>query len=317
MVKPTDLIVGVDGGGTKTTALLAEISSDGTEQILGRGYAGSSNIKAVGADNALRNLHTAIQEAWQASGKNPCTADLAIFGLSGAGRPETQILVNDWCTSQQIATRSQVVHDALPVLIAGAPAGQGIALIAGTGAVAYAVNAAGQTAIVGGWGFWFGDEGSAFSLGQAAARAISQASDGRGQRTLLRDLVLKRLKISEPREILTALGRDGADVRFALAELAPFVSQAAENGDGVALEIVASAACDLASLVTAAAEKVKLGHDFPLALAGGVICRSVPMRTVFLAELTDRGFSPTTVELVEEPAVGCVLLAARELANLQ
>jgi N-acetylglucosamine kinase-like BadF-type ATPase len=311
MAKRCDLILGIDGGGTKTTALLAEISSAGTVQILGRGQAGSSNIKAVGADNALRNLHVAIAAAWDSANQEPVPANSAVFGLSGAGRPETQHLVNHWCATQKIAEHSQVVHDALPVLMAGTPTGQGVALIAGTGAVAYAVNATGQTAIAGGWGFWFGDEGSAFWLGQTAARAVSHAADGRGPQTQLVDLVLKRLTISEPREILSALGRDGADVRSALAELAPLVSEAAENGDSVAREIVLHAACELAALVAAAAEGAKVGGDFPLALAGGVICRSQPLRTAFLAALTEQGFSPAEVELVEEPALGCLRLAAR------
>lgn len=309
MTKRGELILGIDGGGTKTTALLAEVSATGVEQILGRGHSGSSNIKAVGADNALGNLQAAIAGAWQAAGKSPSPADVAIFGLSGAGRPETQALVNDWCAVQHIAARSQVVHDALPVLMAGTPTGQGIALIAGTGAVAYAVDATGSTAITGGWGFWFGDEGSAFWLGQAAARAASHAADGRGPQTQLLDLILDRLQIVEPREILTALGRDGADIRFALAELAPLVTFAAENGDDSAQEIVAQAAQQLAALVVSAAFKAQLGHQFALALAGGVICRSQPIRTAFLAALTERGFSPTTVELVEEPALGCLRLA--------
>jgi N-acetylglucosamine kinase-like BadF-type ATPase len=181
--------------------------------------------------------------------------------------------------------------------------------------VAYAVNDAGNTAITGGWGFWFGDEGSAFWLGQAAARAVSQATDGRCTQTQLTDLILNRLKIVEPREILTALGRDGADVRFALAELAPLVTTAAENGDDIARGIVTQAAQELATLVVSAANKAQLDDQSALALAGGVICRSQPIRTAFLAALTDHGFSPTAVELVEEPALGCLRLAVRALIN--
>jgi N-acetylglucosamine kinase-like BadF-type ATPase len=199
--------------------------------------------------------------------------------------------------------------------MAGTPAGSGVALIAGTGAVAYAVNGVGETAIAGGWGFWFGDEGSAFWLGQAAARAVSQAADGRGPQTQLTELVLNRLGIVEPREVLTALGRDGADVRFALAGLAPLVSQAAESGDDMARRIVADAARALAALVSAAAAKASLGQQCSLALAGGVICQSVPIRMAFLAELAERGISPATVELVEEPAIGCLHLAARGLRH--
>src|SRR5690606_29602811 len=146
--------------------------------------------------------------------------------------------------------------------------------------------------------------------GQAAARAASHAADGRGPQTQLVDLILNRLKIGEPREILTALGRDGADIRFALAGLAPLVTLATENGDEVARGITAQAAQELATLVVSAANQTHWGHHFALALAGGVTCRSQPIRTAFLAALTERGFSPTAVELVEEPALGCLRLAA-------
>jgi N-acetylglucosamine kinase-like BadF-type ATPase len=312
MGKACDLILGIDGGGTKTTALLAEITTDDAEKILGRGHAGTSNIKAVGVDNALANLQSAIDAAWQAAGGNRSPVAMAVFGLSGAGRPETQAVVNDWCLANGIAKRSQVVHDALPVLMAGTPAGQGVALIAGTGAVAYAVNDAQKTAIAGGWGYWFGDEGSAFWLGQAAARAVSEAADGRGPETRLTELILNELQIAEPREILSALGRDGADVRFALAKLAPLVTQAAEQNDPVAGNIVIDAAQLLAALVAAAASGAQLNREFALALAGGVICHNTPIRAALLAELAEWKLSPTTVELVNEPAIGCLRLAAQE-----
>jgi N-acetylglucosamine kinase-like BadF-type ATPase len=316
MTKRADLILGVDGGGTKTTALLAEISAQGAEQILGRGQSGSSNIKAVGAETALANLRSAIDSAWHDAGRTPGAVAMAVFGLSGAGRPETQALVSEWSLANAIAQRSNVVHDALPVLMAGTPVGEGVALIAGTGAVAYAVSPTQQTAVVGGWGFWFGDEGSAFWLGQAAARAVAHAADGRGPQTLLSELIAADLQIAEPREMLSVMGRDG-DVRSALATLASLVTQAAEQGDDVAREIVSAAASELAALVAAAAGNARLGHQFALALAGGVICRSAPIRTAVLAGLDDRGIAPIAVELVDEPVLGCVKLAANDLAGAQ
>lgn len=317
MTKRCDLILGVDGGGTKTTAFLAEIGADGNELIRGRGQAGSSNIKAVGQGTALANLQAAINAAWENAQLAPQCATYAVFGLSGAGRPETQAIVNHWCHEHSIAERSQVVHDALPVLMAGTPAGQGVALIAGTGAVAYAVSELLPPAVVGGWGFWFGDEGSAFWLGQAAARAVSHAADGRGPQTRLADLVLARLQVTEPRDMLTALARNCADVRSALAELAPLVTAACEQGDTVAYDIVTGAGRHLAALVIGAANKAALGRGFCLALAGGVISGSDPIRTALVAELAERDVYPAAAELVHEPVLGCLKLAARELAAVR
>lgn len=114
--------------------------------------------------------------------------------------------------------------------------------------------------------------------------------------------------------MLTALGRDGSDVRFALAKLAPLVAQAAERDDAVARDIVAEATRQLAALILAASAQADLGDQFALALAGGVICGSGLIRAAMLAELQERQFAPTSVELVDEPVLGCLRLAVRKLA---
>lgn len=308
------LILGVDGGGTKTAACLAQVGADGEETILGQGQAGSSNVKAVGADKALANLLEAIEQAWSVANLPRDCAAVAVFGLSGAGRPETQQLVHNWAREKNIAAQVRVVHDALPVLVAGTPAGQGVALIAGTGAVAFAADQQNNTAVTGGWGYWFGDEGSAFWLGQAAARAVSQATDGRSAPTLLREAIFNRLTITEPRDLLTALSREG-DVRTALAGLADLVSECAEAGDAVAQGILAQAAEQLAELVISASQQLKLGNEFPLALAGGVACGSSLLRDGLIKKLNSRRVFPLMVTIVTKPVLGCVRLAAKVLAT--
>ncbi len=306
------LVIGIDGGGTKTDACLARIGSHGEERILGYGQSGSSNVKAVGQETALANLFAAIGEAWSHAELAPETAYMAVFGLSGAGRPETQAMIAAWAKNHQIAKHVRVVHDALPVLIAGTPAGQGVALIAGTGAVAFAADEQKNTAVSGGWGYWFGDEGSAFWLGQAAARAVSQAADGRTAPTLLTKLILAELEIDEPRELLTVLSREN-NVRGALAGLAELVTDCASQGDRTAQEIVAQAAEQLAALVISAAKQLELGNTFPLALAGGVVCGSATVRARLLERLAALRITPSSVTVVTRPVLGCVGLASREL----
>jgi N-acetylglucosamine kinase-like BadF-type ATPase len=304
-------VLGVDGGGTKTEACLAQIGSDRKEQILGRGFAGSSNVKAVGTETALANLKQAIDHAWTNTKQSPEPVSVAVFGLSGAGRPETQELIQEWARANQIAMQVRVVHDALPVLVAGTTDGVGVALIAGTGAVALAASEHVDTTVVGGWGYWFGDEGSAFWLGQAAARAATHAADGRSKPTLLTQAILDRLAISEPREILSALSETG-DVRTRLAAIADLVTQCAELRDPIALDLLAEAGKHLASLVITAAERVNLGREFPLALAGGVVTGSTLIQESLRQELAARMIVPSKIEIVTNPVMGCIRLALRE-----
>lgn len=306
------LILGVDGGGTKTVACLARISSDGAEKILGRGRAGSSNVKAVGLAQAQENLRHAIDVAWQDAQLAPTAVDVAVLGLSGAGHIDTQTAVSEWVVGQGISRKAKVVHDALPVLAAGTDDDVGVALIAGTGAVAFAMDSQKNSTVVGGWGYWFGDEGSAFWLGQAAVRAVAKASDGRGDATLLIQALLDRLEIADARSILTELGRK-SDVRSSLAELADIVTRCGEQGDGVARHIVQEAGRELCLLVASAVGKLSLADGYSLALAGGVLCGSETVREALFSELGNRNISPRSIEIVREPVLGCLRLAQREL----
>ncbi len=302
------LVLGVDGGGTKTTAWLARRAPGKEPNILGRGVAGSSNVRAAGVQVALENLKSAVELAWSDAQRTPQSACCAVLALSGSGHPQTQSQVLDWANKQQLAEHVQIVHDAAPVLSAGTPEGKGVALIAGTGAVAYGTNAKGTTYVAGGWGYLFGDEGSAYWLGQAALGAISQASDGRGPSTTLEQCVLERLKISEAREILSTLQRN-KDVRQTVASLADLVTEAAVQGDTVAEQIVQQGVDHLAALVQSVAQELLLGKDFPLALTGGVLCGCSQVRKSLREGLSRAGLKPTPIELVLEPVAGCVKLA--------
>ncbi len=314
MAATQKLILGIDGGGTKTVACLAQVDLDAQLKILGRGRAGCSNLKAVGSKNALESLLVALQQAWSDAQQQPEPVTTAVLGLSGAGRPEAQSLLQQWNQENHVAQQLMLVHDALPVLAAGTPQGNGVALIAGTGSVAFSADLQHNTAVVGGWGYWFGDEGSAYWLGQAALRAASQASDGRSPATLLTKAIFDRLTITEPREMLAALSRSG-DVRSAIAGLADLVSDMADMHDPVALQIICQAAGSLTALVTSAAKKLDLGESFPLALAGGVLCGSRLIRETLLQELAAQKVIPNSVEIVTDPVQGCLRLAQRELAS--
>ena len=307
------IVLAVDGGGTKTVSWLARVRPEDGPQILGRGAAGSSNLQAVGSENALANLSFAIKSSWIDAGLQPAAADVAVFALAGSGQVEAQAQVLDWAMRQAIAKKVQVLHDARAVLLAGTPAGWGVALVAGTGAVAFALDATGKQAVAGGWGHWFGDEGSAFWLGQFALRTATQAVDGRGSSSRLTQAILDRLEITEPKEMLSALSR-GGDVRQAIAALADLVSLLAAEEDEVAARIVDEAVAHLAGLVVCVANQLSIGKQFPLALAGGVLCGSSFVRERLTTELRNHDICPSSLQLVHEPVHGCLRHACREAA---
>lgn len=308
------LVLGIDGGGTKTEAWLATVSPAGESSAIGRGIADSSNVRAVGWEQALANVTHSIQLAWEDAQQTPRTVEYAVLALAGSGQKEMSERLTSWAQNQGFSEQVEIIHDARAVLEAGSESGWGVALISGTGSVAYARNPAGKVAVSGGWGYWFGDEGSGFWIGQAALRAIANAADQLGPETRLTQAVLDRLEISEPKEILTALSSAG-DVRSGIASLADLVTTAAEKGDEVATQIIDEAARHLAEIVISAAKKGEIQSSSPLSLAGGVLNGSPRIRESLFRYLADSGHHYSTVEIVSNPVVGCLRLASKSLLS--
>lgn len=312
--RPQTLILGVDGGGTKTLAWLANVCEKGEPKVIGRGAAGTSNKVAAGQETAFGNLKRAIDHAFADAQLQPSSVTRAVFALAGSGTTHARQQIQDFVSSTYEVESLSVIHDGQAVLQAGTPDGRGISLIAGTGAVAYGESPTGESAVVGGWGYWFGDEGSAYWLGQSALRAISQAADGRTSSTALTNAVLQQIGIEEPREILNQLSSSG-ETRLAIAGLAELVCDVAQHGDKIAGEIIATAAQHWSRHIACLAEQLYQDNPFPLAVAGGVLCGSSFAREQFVLQLSTDRLAPTSVEFVAEPVLGCLKLAVRQITQ--
>lgn len=306
------LILGIDGGGSKTAVRMASVDDAGHVQVLGEGHAGPSNVRAVGRAHAEVNLNVAVDAALAAAATGAETPDYAVLGLAGGSLPDIQAFIHAWAQHRSLAGTVDIVHDADPVLAAGVADGTGIALIVGTGSAAVGRNRAGERIVAGGWGHWFGDAGSGYDLGRRALAAVADATDGIAPSTLLVERVLQRLQTSNPREMLMQLGR-GGDMSRDIASLAPVLLNAAEDGDETALQIVATAASGPASLVRATAARLGFDNEVPLAIAGGIVCSNALYRDAMLQKLRAMGTTPTPVAVVHEPVEGCLLMAAARL----
>jgi N-acetylglucosamine kinase-like BadF-type ATPase len=306
------LALGVDGGGTKTEVWLARVEGAGEPLVIGRGKAGSSNPRAVGLETALANLGAAVDAAWADASLAPAAVDGAVLAMSGAGHVAMQEQIASWANQRGLANQLWFKHDAEPVLAEGTPEGWGIALIVGTGSAAIGCDRQQERKVVGGWGYHYGDEGSAYWIGRKALEAVARAADGRGPVTELTRAILSRLQVDDPRAALGALEHSG-NVRGAIASLADAVEAVARTGDAAAVQIVEEAAEELANMIAALADQLALGREFPLALAGGVICGSELLRTQLLAALGDRSISPSPVKTVPHPVAGCLRIARQLL----
>jgi N-acetylmuramic acid 6-phosphate etherase len=308
------LLLGVDGGGSKTTAAIALVGEPAEPQILGRGAGPASNPRRVGFDAAYDAIEQAVDSAFTSAGLSRRPVSAACLGIAGCGRPVEREQLRNWAWSNSLANRVAVVHDALPVLAAGCPQGVGIALIAGTGSLAYGRSSNGAIARAGGWGYAFGDEGSGYWIGIESLRAVTQAADGRGPATRLTDAFLATLGLSEPSQLVETLVQSMLDVAR-IASLAPLAIEAAAQGDDVARAIISQAANELASMVKSVARKLDL-KSFDLALAGGLLSSTTPLASEVLKRL--RGDSSiATFTHVPDPLLGALRIAEWSLKDDQ
>lgn len=292
------VVVGVDGGGTKTLALASEI--DGPWQC--RGTTGPSNPYAVGFEAACTEITAAISEVLEGN-----EMKALCLGLSGAGRPADVEQFTAWARTQFPGVALKVVSDAEILLAAGAPTGSAIALVCGTGSIVFGRAADGQLMRAGGWGYLFGDEGSGFAIGASALRVVMQAFDQRGAPTLLTELILAQRGVESPPGLVPSIYA-AESPRTEIAALAELVEQAAARGDAPAFSILNEAAFELAESVRAVYRS--LGSvPVPLMLSGGVILRGRILANSFRRACDTLGLVFTEVIEVPEPVMGAMALA--------
>jgi N-acetylglucosamine kinase-like BadF-type ATPase len=312
MTENKNLILGVDGGGTKTAVRIAAVSANGEITALGSGMSGPSNVRAIGAEQAKANLDLAVDAAHKAAGTGNAEVDYAVLGLAAGVLPDVQEEIKNWAAARKLAKRLEIVHDGLPLLALGMRHGRAVGLIVGTGSVAVAVAPSGEQVAVGGWGNLISDKGSGYYLGREALAAIADAADGMARSPGFESAVLQQLGVVEPRQIARALTSSGA-AQHGIAALAPLVMSAAIDADPVAIRIVDDAADAAARLVKAAIDKLHLDASAPLALAGGVACSGDYFREALLEKLLQYEISPEPVILVPEPVEGALLMARDRL----
>jgi len=257
------LLLSIDGGGTKTLALLGNEAG----AILARGLAGSSNLNSVGFAAACAALESAIRQALGAHSAPEVQA--VVLGLAGAGQPTERQRFQAWAGQYFPQARVHVITDA-ELLLSAFPNQPALALIAGTGSIAFARAPGGNLIRAGGWGYLWGDEGSAFWVGAQALRIITQAHDGLTGPTALTALFLNALDLQTPPELIPCL-YNHENPRAAIAALAPQVEIAAAQGDPAARRILHRAADSLAHLCLALSRRAGFPSPVPFVFTGGAL----------------------------------------------
>jgi N-acetylglucosamine kinase-like BadF-type ATPase len=295
------IILGVDAGGSQTTAAVA----DGNGTVLVRSVGGPGAMRPGGAEAAAAAIHSTCRDALTKA-ERAVKGDVLAVGAAGVGREEERLALSAALEATGLAPRVMVTTDAAIALAAAFGEGPGIVLIAGTGSIAWARLPDGSTARVGGLGPVLGDQGSGYDLGRGALRAVGLALEGRGRPTALTSRILRRLHLAG----LSDLVRWTAEAeRSAVSALAPDILDAAAAGDAVAGALVDAGADDLGSHVRVLALRFPPGQRVRIAFGGGVLSRSQEYRkrvaARILAEVEPAELAPEPVD----PVLGAVQLA--------
>lgn len=218
--------LGLDAGGTKTTAALGDDT-----RILARASGGSIKPLRVSLDEAQKNLAALLAETSRQSGVDLQRITASCIGTAGVRLPQTdgwmrQILSS--CASGAIV----VCGDEEIALDAAFPGGAGVLAMAGTGSNTLGRTSTGQLLTVGGWGPVLGDQASGYWIGHQALRSAFRARDF-GERTRILDRVIEFWKAPSLEEIVN-IAHSSPD----FSQLSPIVVDCAQEGDAVALEVL-------------------------------------------------------------------------------
>jgi N-acetylglucosamine kinase-like BadF-type ATPase len=291
--------VAIDGGGTKTTAVIVDHA--GNE--IARTTTTTSNPSVIGLEPATTVLTSLVADILGAANVDAPAAGLWA-GLSGFGRANDHAVLrarlSPFTADLKLTNDVELVLGAYPDMV-------GIAAIAGTGSIVAGRNRSGDFVRVGGWGHIFGDEGSGYFYGVEALRAVAAAIDGTGPDTDLARRILDEVGVADPFDLIPRIY--GAMDKAAIANLSRHTMDAAYHGDAVALSIVERGAALMATMITTAARRLGIAGHLPLALAGGVYLHNQITRR-HLMDILEPNWSSIETTLVIDPA----LTAARSLA---
>ncbi|HEX3983427.1 MAG TPA: BadF/BadG/BcrA/BcrD ATPase family protein [Acidisoma sp.] len=244
----SDLVLGIDGGGTKTVLALADRAGHVVWQKRAPGIGPHENPAWLPTLQALMATASAYGDR----------VAYGAFAMPSFGEID-RVSAEQAAAAQQLGHFPHCVLNDVHAAFEGAFVGQpGVLLLAGTGSMLWAEDGAGAQIRVGGWGQGFGDEGSAFWIGRAAIAGLSQCLDGRAADPDFAAAMSRLLALPAEgqAEALLDWYCEVPDPRVKVASLAREIDRMAETGNATATTILTEAAAHLALHVRAAWQRL-------------------------------------------------------------
>lgn len=305
------ILIGIDGGGTKTAC----VATDFNGTILHQCNGGPSNFLMIGTETVSETLLELINNCKNALKIQYDDIKSVVLGTTGAGRrsdaERLEKAFNDFTASKKIKINHFYVDSDARIALEGAFSGKpGSILIAGTGSIMFGKDKNGVIHRVGGFGRFIGDQGSGYMLGKKGLTAVAKDFDGRGKKTLLSKLAAEKFNLETPEILIIEIYKNNFDI----ASVAPIVLDAAEQNDEIALQIINEESDELLLHFESMLKKIN-EPELNVSFIGSIITN----KNIFSDTLRKKIISSFSNVNIKEadypPAMGAVLMAKEILSQ--
>lgn len=267
------IIIGIDGGGSRTRAMVAD--EEGREIVTVE--AGASAVRPGEAERSADVMAELVRDALASCDMTHVTPKVICVGVAGVGRDAEREALWQALVGREIADEVVVHTDAMIALDDAFGEGPGLLVVSGTGSVGYGRGPTGAFVRCGGWGPVCGDEGSGAWIGRRALSIVTASHDGREPETALTGGILTAAEVNEVSDLIRWAA---AATPATLARLAPVVMSVAQAGDLRANSLVTLAVEELVLHARTLARQL-FGDEraaVPLALGGGLLSKGTLLR---------------------------------------
>lgn len=304
-------ILGIDGGGTKTRAMMADEAGN----LLAETEGGPTNINAAGYDSVKSVLSEVLSGILMKTGAVPSNCVSLCIGAAGAGRQDERDKIAHILNANGFTCNVTVTDDVTTALYGGLEGEPGVMLISGTGSICLGRNRQGEMYRCGGWGHILGDEGSGYDIGRGVLTAVMRAFDGRGPETAMTSMVLDYLKMKSAEDMVEYVYRSGVGKKD-IAALARFADIGCEVKDSAALSLLDNAAQELNLAVSTVIRRLQFDSAPDVCLGGGVLNRSHFLRERLTSLLTHSYPEISVIPMKRDAAWGAVYLARENIQTV-
>ncbi|MFV0499702.1 MAG: BadF/BadG/BcrA/BcrD ATPase family protein [Bacilli bacterium] len=258
-----DYYLGIDGGGTKTHAVVIDSNF---QIIYEKKFEGTYIITAGEAafTNTMQSIYNDVINITNDNLKYIFCA-LAGYGEFKSDNLKIETILNKIF----FKTSYTVLNDSIGGWAGGLLCKDGIGVIAGTGSCCCGV-VNNNYYRVGGWGYLAGDEASAYWIALKVVNSYVKMLDGRLEPTLIKDVIDKEFNLDNDYNILNLIYREMDCKRPEIAKIAKCCSKAAESGCNISKQILEDAANELFMHINSIAKKFPKNKKIPITYTGGV-----------------------------------------------